>query len=272
MMRYLLLLVLCSPLAQAQQTPLLERLLLFSGLEAVVSSYPEQIQAQFERRDVSGPDEQARQTARQRLLDAYQGMDRAAELRAYVMSELQLDELKTIVAWFESSLGQRLMVAEQNAGTTQGRRAMRDFLVRFDQEPTPDERIRLVQQFEQVARLSAINLTVIRSMYESEFLAINAALEQPDRLSALQLHKLMQQQFYSMRDMMLPGLSSRLLAVSYFTLSEFSDDEIQVYIDFLNSTAGRRLISLYERVPVYMFSQVVRYAGVDVAEGFFLLP
>ena len=76
MMKYCwLLLLCCSPVAQAQQDAVLDKLLLLSGLEAVVASYPGQLAAQFGRAGVPEPNSKIRTEARQRLLDSYNKTD-----------------------------------------------------------------------------------------------------------------------------------------------------------------------------------------------------
>lgn len=82
----------------------------------------------------------------------------------------------------------------------------------------------------------------------------------------------MQQQFYQMQAMMMPGLMKRMLAASNYAMRDFSDDEISKYIGFLDSVAGRKLVTLYARAPVYMFASVVRGAGIGSIEGFLQLP
>ena len=272
MIRYLLLFILCLPVAQAQQDILLDKLLLMSGLDEVVASYPEQLNAHFGDVDASGKDGNARLLARQRLLDAYKEIDAPMVLRGYVASELSSDDVKAIVVWFESPLGQRLTLAEQRAGSAAGVQAMGEYLDQLDKNPPDEERISLVRKFEKVARLTAINLSVIKVMFETELLAINAVALKSERQTSNQLSNVMHQKFYDMREMMMPGLMARLLAVSYYVLSEFINDEVQTYLDFLSSAAGRKLIVLYERAPVAVFAQVVRSAGIDVIDNFLQLP
>jgi len=82
----------------------------------------------------------------------------------------------------------------------------------------------------------------------------------------------MGQQFYDMREMIMPGLMMRMVSVSYYVLSGFTNDEVQAYISFLKSNAGRKLVAMYGRVPVYVFGQIVRRSGIDVVNGFLGLP
>jgi hypothetical protein len=273
MMKYILLAALLfSPVIQAQQDDLLGKLLLLSGLEAAVASYPGQLAAQLGRQSASGPDDKTRQQAQQRLLDSYNKMDAQALLRRYVTAELNRNEMHAIVAWFESPQGQRLILAEQQAATAAGAAAMTTYLAELDNIPADAERIRLMRRFEEVARLSAINMTMIRTMYETEFLAINAELNVSERKSDTQLTEMMKQQFYGMQAMMIPGLIMRLMSVSYYVLRELTNDELQTYIDFLTSVVGHKLIMLYQRAPVYIFGQVVRRAGMEVTPGFLQFP
>lgn len=268
-MRLLLLFLLFYiPVVQAQPDDLLERLLVHSGLEVVVRSYPQQLAAQFDRAGVVEEGDGSRQIARQRLLDSYHAIDTVAELRTYVQDELSAQDIRSIVTWFESPLGRRFARAEQQTGAV----SVREQLEQLDNIPLDSERFRLLQQFVRVARLSAINMAIIKVMVESELLAVNDARAQTRRHTATRMNQDMQQQFYQMQTMIMPGLMKRMLAASNFTMRDFSDVEIKAYINFLDSGAGRKLVILYGRAPVYMFARVVRRAGMDITDGFLQLP
>jgi len=267
-----LLLLLSSSVAYAQQGEPLDKLILMSGLDAVVISYPEQLKMQFERVGVSAPDDKSRQMAQQRLLETYAKTDVAVLLRSYAEAELSTNDIKSIFAWFESPLGRRLVQAEQQAGTAAGRQAMAAYMNTLDKDAVNPVRMTLVEAFEAVARLTDINMSMIKVMLESELLAVNAMLPASERQSSDQLSKVMGQQFYDMREMIMPGLMMRMVSVSYYVLSGFTNDEVQAYISFLKSNAGRKLVAMYGRVPVYVFGQIVRRSGIDVVNGFLGLP
>ena len=203
-------------------------------------------------------------------MSAYEAFDTEPALYQYAATRISPAQLDAIMAWYDSPLGLRLVTAERQAETTAGREDMKAFLVEFDKLPVADERIRLIRQFEQIARLSYINLAVMRALYETEFIAANAVQPQQPGLDDEHLRTAMEQQFDGSDELLLTGLAVNMMAVSYYTLRSFSDGEVTAYINFLESDAGRALVRLYEDAPVYLFGQVVRHAGMRVPDNFFV--
>jgi hypothetical protein len=146
---------------------------------------------------------------------------------------------------------------------------MQAFLAEFDRQPVAEDRVRLIRRFEQAGRLSRINMAVLRALYETEFVAINALRPQKSRLDGRRLQADMQQQFYDLRELILPGLAVNMMAVSYYTLRSFDNDEISSYIAFLESAGGQALLDLYESVPAYLLGRLVSRAGMAAPAGFF---
>jgi len=263
-----LILILMMPVALADREERLEEVLSQSCLAGIMATYPEQIRYQLHRPGAE-LDPEVVKMAEDRLLSAYRALDVMSVLNAYVIDRLRPAQLKAILDWYNSPLGRRLAAAEHATETAAGREEMETFLAEFDRQTVAETRVRLVRRFEQVARLSHINMAVIRALYETEFVAVNAVRPQQARFDDSQLRESMQRQFYELRDMILPGLAVNMMATSYYTLHAFTNDEIAEYIEFLESDAGRTLLRLYEDVPVYLFRQVVARAGMPVPEAFF---
>jgi len=254
--------------AQADDSKRLAQMLSLTGIAAVMASYPEQIHNQLHRRGAMIGDADVA-TVEGRLLSAYEALDTEATLSEFARTRVPAADIEAILAWYDTALGRRLLAAERQAETTAGREDMKGFLAEFDSQPVADGRIRLVQRFEQVARLSYINLALVRALYETEFVATNELRPQQLRLDDGRLAAVLEQQFHGLGELMLTGLAANMMAVSYYTLRSFSDSEIAAYIGFLESAAGRTLVRLYEDAPVYLYGQIVSRAGMRVPEHFF---
>ena len=189
-----LMLLLMAQTVQADRDKRLEHMLSLSGIADVMSSYPEQLHQQLYRSGaIIGAADVAQVEAR--LVNAYEALDIDAALHRYVAARIRPAQLDAILAWYDSPLGSRLLAAERQAETAAGHEDMQRFLVEFDRHPPADERIRLIRRFEQVARLSYINLGLIRALFETEFIAANAQRPQQAGLDARQFQAAMEQQF-----------------------------------------------------------------------------
>lgn len=255
--------------AEADRDERLEQMLSLSDIAAVMISYPEQIHRQLYRPGAIIDDAEVA-TVEARLVSAYKALDTESALYSYASERISPAQLDAILAWYDSPLGRRLLAAERQAETAAGREEMKGFLLEFDRHPAADSRIRLIRRFEQIARLSYINLAVIRALYETEFVAANDMRPQQLSLDDGKLRTAMERQFDGSGGLLLTGLAANMMAVSYYTLRSFSDSDVAAYIDFLETGAGRALVRLYEDAPVYLFAQVVRHAGMQVPENFFL--
>lgn len=259
------------PLVQtvyAGQNDALQTLLASTGIAAVMDSYPQQLHQQLQRKGSLLADTDAA-TVERRLLSAYRSLDIAALLSRFAATRISPAQLDAILAWYRTSLGRRLLAAERQADSAAGRADRHSFLIEFDKRPVAEGRVRVIRRFEQVAHLSAINLALIRAMFETEFVAANSLRPPSRRLNAEQLKAAVTQQFQGLRELMLAGLAANMMVQSYYTLRSFTDGEITEYIDFLQTDGGQALVRLYQNAPVYLYGQVISRAGLRVPAGFF---
>ena len=228
-----------------------------SGMLDLVASYPEQISAHIHQSASANPTPVDQTRAIGLLLKAFDRIDAAALLERFIRDNTRPDDLRTIHEWFDSGLGRRFSAAEQAVTTVDGQLGEQDFIAGLAKHDPRPERVKLIQHFEQAAALHDINYDMITIMMKSEMAAMNRLLPVKDRMSDAEISARLEKKMHDMPPMMSVVLWQQMLEISQYTYRDFTDAELTSYIHFLESDAGRVLVSLYKQVPEYVFGKVI---------------
>lgn len=228
-----------------------------SGMVELIASFPEQISAHIHQNtaDKHSPVDQTR--AIDLLLKAYHSLDVRGLLVRYIQDHASPEALEVINDWFDSRLGERFSAAEQDVSTVQGQLGEQEYIAGLKKHALQDERIRLIRNFETAAALRDINMGMITLMMKSEMAAMNRLLPADKRMTDVELSAHLEKQLHKIPPEMSALLKQQMLAISEYTYRDFTDAELTDYIRFLESDAGKTLVSLYQQVPEYVFGKVI---------------
>lgn len=227
--------------AAAQQHEALARhVISMSGLDRVIASIPEQIEAQYNRRKPSATNPEAEERTVRILLSSYDP-DRAQRLLLQsVLDHSDPGALQAIAGWLDSSLGRRLSAAELEASSVEGRANMMRYLADITERPPAQERIVLIQRFERAARVTDSMMGLVELIMWGFLSSLNEAVPEDLRVTEDAIKK----QLETTRPMMKQLLWQQALLSSHYSYRNFSNAEIEQYITFLQSPAGQELTDL----------------------------
>lgn len=187
----------------------------------------------------------------------------AATLEEAVLADLagRYDERKAegVRAWLRSPLGGRIARLEAESATTEGARAMEEFAVALQQTPPRPERLALEQRFEEAmgSTESMVELTLATSLGIA--IAMDAALPPERRSGSEKLRAGVAERRRELRAMLRPVSLVGFL----FTYRELSDAEIESYVAFAETDAGRWYVQAMKGALV----EAIDAASLGLADG-----
>lgn len=235
------------------------RLIRLAGLDHTVSSFPRQLEAQFLQSRSPLPEDMSR-SIMQVMLAAFDDASAEALLADYVLQHSNRRQQEAIIAWFDSELGRRFQAAEERVSDEQGRRALQAYLEDSDRMPPSSRRAALVARFEQAAQLSDSAIAMMEVIMRGQTTAINAGLAAEQRAPAAEVNAELDDRMNALRPVMGERIRGQLLPLLHFSFTGFSDDELQQYLDFLESAAGDKFVAISRRGIEAVFTAMMQRA------------
>jgi hypothetical protein len=173
--------------------------------------------------------------ARRAVQRAYDAGALEAALLANLASRYDAGHAASSLAWLRSPLGQRIARLEGASATSDGVRRMQQFALGLENDPPSPQRQALERRFEAVLKTaeSMLELTMATSLGLAIALDTTHPADRragPDEMRA---------EVEARRAWLQPMLRRVAMVGFFFTYRELSDDEIETYIGFAESEAGR---------------------------------
>lgn len=222
----------------------LDALVLKSGLQKQIDQLPEVVKASFD--DRAGQDARItpEEAGRIRLIitEAFNPAVLLESIKAHINSNMSADDIDAVLKWLDSDIGQKITKAEEDASSAEAYSQLMEFAMRLEANPPEQARAELIGRLDQAARMTefstGMKIDMILAMAEA--MASTAAKGDFNKAD-------MVAQVESSRGQIQQASAQEVLVSALFTYRPISDDEIQKYIDFYNSDAGKKYADVVTR-------------------------
>lgn len=209
-----------------------------SGLDYQLQQIPEQVLMGFEQQGRRLPSER-RAALRHVIAQAY----RADRLKAFVSRELartaRPDVLTKSLAWLRSDLGRRITKLEEAASEPSAVREVQQFARQLQSSPPPQERLRLAERLDRATNSTETQLDLMESTMLGVATAADATLPPQQRLGEERIRT----QIARQRAALHTAAQQQVLLSSLFMYRSVSPAELEQYLAFLESEAGKEMYS-----------------------------
>jgi len=258
-----LVIALCLPAAAQPSTAVLvDSAIELSGVAPVLESFPEQLSAMEQQRQMvsEAPETEAR--VYQALLDAYDVVQARQLLFDYLLQNADPATLKAAVATLETPLLRRITAEEVAASAGQASGDLLRYLGDLQSAPPTQERIGLIRQIVETAHMSEtavdLALTVVAGVQE----ALNQTLPEEKRKNPEELAEMLD----NLRPALAKGLQQQMIYGSFYTYRNLSDDELEGYIAYLSGEVGQGFTAVMSKGLVHVFAESFAGAAEELAE------
>lgn len=202
-----------------------------SGFNRVVDSLPQIMGAQQNWSQTTKPATADSNRVSQLLLESFDQKAARKTSHEYFLKNVDAKTMKDVMGWLKSPLGQRFSSAESEELGPGRQAAMLRYLAELQEVPPPSERVALMQRLEEVTRSSELVTGILMNIFTNTLKNIpvkegdeEAVLDELDNLMPAIREQLRQQTILS----------------SLYTYRDFTDEELENYIAFYESSSGGR--------------------------------
>lgn len=212
----------------------------YSGLNNLIEELPAMFQQQFNMESLAGNDP-AKTLEMQRALSAaisrIQGNGLAL---GYLTKEADGSLIQQVLEFLESPLGKRVVDAENGANTPEGQKALHGYASQLLENPPSPERARLLDNLSAALKVDELMMAMMQNIF---FSTLKVGREvKPDM--AAEMEKFMSTQWEQMQSMMRVQLMQMATASVYYTYRDLSDQDLQDYTVYMQSTSGQAYLKL----------------------------
>lgn len=213
---------------------LTQELMKLSGLERQIRQIPQQILAGFQKDGKKLPPEQY--AALRRLLsEAFdaRGLERRVAQRMH--HDLSETVMTRALEWLRSEPGRKITRLEEQASTPQALQQMRTFAKQLQTQPPSQERLQLARLIDRATGTTEMALEILETTTFSIAAAVDATLPRDQRQGQDRLRIQIDRQRPKWRE----TLQEFVLASFLFTYQSLNNADLERYLEFLESDAGR---------------------------------
>ncbi len=240
----------------------LNKLVRLSGLEDTINSIPDQIAAQARQRIINSeqPDID-RNTARLIITSFSQKRARAIALK-YLMILTEEESIDELLNWYKTKLGRRISAAEVKFNDPTEQEKFFLYTQRINTNPPSTGRIMLIQRLEGTTNTTEKTLSILKILIERMTKSFAEFEPSQPSISEEKIDKMVQEQITMLESVFKNQITYSLL----YIYRDFTDDEMEQYINFLNTKAGQRYGVLTSKVTGLIMVDVFNQASPKLFE------
>ncbi|MEM7410838.1 MAG: hypothetical protein AAF430_11435 [Myxococcota bacterium] len=258
--------IFAAPLAAAptQQDPrmgAMEEIFFLSGLESQLASFSDVVDHSLVTQGQTLPQTE-REALRRAMRRIFDGKALRQDVRKGLIARYDSEHSRATLAWLRSPLGRQITRLEEAASKPEVMPQMAAYAQKLLQNPPPESRLNLIQRLNEASGAMGLALDLGMTTAQSVAEGLNEAQPVDRRIPAEQLRAAIQQQ----RSAMEAQLRSSLHLSSLFAYRNLEDAQIESYLTFIESDAGRWYHSAVVAELVATLERAAGGAGVAVAQ------
>jgi hypothetical protein len=228
------LLVLPALAGQPAKEELVQQLMKLSGLDAQVRQIPLQVMASFGEQKSRLPAEAYELTA-QALGTAFDAERMLKTVSKQVETNLDTATMQAALTWLKSGLGRKITGLEEAASTPQAYQQIQTYAKELENRPPPQPRLLLVRRLDVATNATETVVSIAETVTMSVAMALDGIQPKELQTGVERLKKQMELQRPQLRQ----GLQQEMTAAMLYTYQTCSDAELEQYIGFYESHAGK---------------------------------
>ncbi|MCF6252628.1 MAG: hypothetical protein L3J75_15385 [Methylococcaceae bacterium] len=237
-----------------EKNELVTKIVKASGIELIIESIPEQFEAQKTQRRTTSRNPEIDDLVTKIFIENFNESLAKEQVHLTIFNKIDLNNLKKIVVWLDSPLGQRFSSAEVTASSPNAEADLLRYLADLQTSPPSQDRIALFQTFEKAAGLTDSAVSIFESLMRTIISGIRAITPESEGVSEEKINS----QIGIMIPILRQGMWQKMIAMSHFTYQEFTNEEVNEYIAFLNSNAGKQFSNIAVNVVKVIYDDMIK--------------
>jgi hypothetical protein len=219
---------------------LVEEYIKLSGLEEVISTFPEQLETMGRQDLMTSKTPEQDKKLYEMMKQAFDIDSALQELNIFLLGNTDIAFLNDLLKWLKSPLGKKIKDEEIKSSGAEQQANLLHFMADLQTNPPPQHRITLIQGLEKTMHLSDLTTIIVIEMIQGMAQAVNLSLPKEER----QPEEMILQQVTAMTPMLKESFRQQMIMTSFFTYRNISDEELQKYIEFYKTPLGQKEIEI----------------------------
>ncbi len=219
--------------AQHGENTLIEEVLELSGAKKQIEQIPDIVNAQVAQRQME-VDSKVYEKISKIMTESYKAITLYQDVVNYFKNNFNQSYTLIILEWLKLPLSQKMSRLEVQA-SAEAMQEMRNFAAQLQYTPPKQERLALVQRLDEVVSATDLSIEMNLASFRGLAKAIDPTLPPEKRLQPGELEKLCNK----MKAQLQLPLKNNTLVAFLYTYRSVSDEELNTYIDFWESDAGK---------------------------------
>jgi hypothetical protein len=227
---------------------MIEIIIVKSGIETTIEGLPQQFVAQQLQRKSVSKDQIIEEALTKIFVDNFD-FERSKKVAFDAIDKhYDTSSITNIVQWLESPLGKRLLEAELHTIKPESQPEIARYLADLQTNPPSQERIQLIQEFEESAELTTIVVALFEAVARDSLMGIreisdNKAMSEEE----------IDQQINAIKAMITQVMWQQMILLSHYAYRNFTEAEIRQYIQYLDSDIGK----VYKQMSITCYGYVL---------------
>lgn len=216
---------------------LAEQIVMRSGLSEMIGQFPSMLKEGIRQgAEQSGGNKKMVMQINQIIDQAFIVKDAVDEVRNDLSKQLSENELKSVLEWLQSPLGQKISQMEVAAMSPESYQAMESQLMELQKKYRGSERERLFEDFDKSTNATEASLETAIAVQLTLASAMAASSNNPQMPS----YEYLKENIEANRFMMRGVIGQQVYSNYLYTYQKLTDDELKAYVAFTSSPAGTR--------------------------------
>ena len=252
--------------AACAETPTKEvlapKLMKLSGMEEQIRQIPPQILSSLAEQKGQLPAE-AYVSFSQAMRDAFSAEQIEKSAVKQATTNLTVEIMQKALDWLESGPGRKITSLEEAASTPQAAQQIQALAGRLKSVPPPPHRLELIQRLDSATQATDVSLSITETAMMAVATALDAIQPKELQVGTDTLKKQLEQQRPQLRQ----NILYMTTAAGLYAYQTLSDVELDRYIEFLESAAGKKYQTGMNSALKGALAEASERAGKNLADA-----
>lgn len=242
---------------------LVEELIVKSGLRNQIGQLPEIIKISLieKLQKDSVMSSEYKENFKENAMKAFDAQEMIKTAKDDIASKLTDEELNTLLQWLNSPIGEKITKLEEDSSTPEGYSKLKEFKTGLKDAKPDENRLVLLEKFDQAARMTETSVKNRVNINVAIASSMAAAMGNPDFSS--ERYRAYLEKY---KPQFTQSSKNEIKSAMLFTYQKLTDDEIQKYIDFLNTSKGQKYTNVISEAIIKSIRDAASRLGRGMGE------
>ncbi len=219
---------------------LINKYIELSGLDQMLSTFPEQIDAMFSQKIITSEQPEKEKKLASIMKESFDILLIKENLKYFLIQNTDINFFEDLIKWLETPLAQKINEEALSSSGPGSRADLLRYITDLQTNPPSQDRIAIIQEVERTTKLSELSTYIAIEMMRSMFESFNLTLTKDKRKSMGEI----EEEIKTIKPAIQNALRQQMILTSFYSYRNISNEELIKYIEFYKSNTGKTEINV----------------------------